>query len=99
MYPTAVWENADYGRIVNGKHFAWIGRLLEGADVKIGGRRDAETLQIEPAVVGHVSPADPLSAVYGVEAGTAGTVFAVRDILRLFCKFYLAQSEIDGMMS
>ena len=37
-----------------------------------------------------------------MEAGAAGAIFAViknAGILRLFSKFYLAQSEIDGMMS
>lgn len=53
-------ENENYGRIVNEKHFARLCRLLEGTEVKIGGKCSADTLQIEPTVVDHVSPADPL---------------------------------------
>ena len=60
QFGTHPLENADYGRIVNEKHFMRLGRLLDGADVKIGGGCDAHALQIEPTVVDHVSPADPL---------------------------------------
>lgn len=56
QFGTHPLENADYGRIVNEKHFMRLGRLLDGADVKIGGGCDAHALQIEPTRCGSRFP-------------------------------------------
>lgn len=53
-------ENENYGRIVNKKHFQRLCHLLDGAEIKIGGRQNPDTLQIEPTVAEPVSPSDPL---------------------------------------
>jgi len=57
-------ENADYGRIVNEKHFERICRLIDRSKVVIGGETNPETLQIAPTVMDRVSWDD---AVMGEE--------------------------------
>ena len=59
MYGTDPLSNPDYGRIVNEKHFARLGDILDGETVLFGGQRCSETLQIAPTVVGPVSPDGP----------------------------------------
>ncbi|MCL2512863.1 MAG: aldehyde dehydrogenase [Oscillospiraceae bacterium] len=44
-------ESGDYCRIVNKKHFDRLSGLTEGANIIHGGRRDAETLKIEPTLI------------------------------------------------
>ncbi len=57
-------QNADYGRIVNQKHFERICSLIEKAKTVHGGRVNADTLQIEPTVMTNVTWDD---AVMGEE--------------------------------
>lgn len=59
MYGTDPLSNPDYGRIVNEKHFARLGEILDGETVLFGGQCCFETLQIAPTVVGPVSPDGP----------------------------------------
>ena len=47
--------NADYGRIVNEKHFARLSGLIDADKVVIGGERNAQTLQIAPTVMDRVT--------------------------------------------
>ena len=47
--------NADYGRIVNEKHFARLSSLIDADKVVIGGERNAQTLQIAPTVMDRVT--------------------------------------------
>ena len=48
-------ENPDYGRIVNRKHFDRICGLIDPAKVAVGGRWNAEALQIAPTVLDNVT--------------------------------------------
>ncbi|WP_150245279.1 aldehyde dehydrogenase family protein [Nocardiopsis quinghaiensis] len=57
-------RSADYGRIVNERHFARLTALLESGTVVAGGRHDREELYIAPTVLGGV---DPDSAVMAEE--------------------------------
>ena len=57
-------QNADYGRIVNKKHFDRLCGLIDPEKVVHGGERDADTLRIAPTVMDNVTRAD---AVMGEE--------------------------------
>ena len=57
-------ENADYGKIINEKHFERILSLIDNNKVVIGGGFDKDTLQIEPTVMDNVTFED---AVMGEE--------------------------------
>jgi aldehyde dehydrogenase (NAD+) len=57
-------ENADYGRIVNKKHFERLCGLIDRTKVVIGGESDAERLRISPTVMDNVTYDD---AVMGQE--------------------------------
>ena len=48
-------ENADYGKMINQKHFDRVCGLIDPGKTVIGGERNTETLQIEPAVLDHVT--------------------------------------------
>lgn len=51
-------ENPDYGKIINRKHFDRINGLIDKNKIVFGGRVNAETLQIEPTVLDHITPED-----------------------------------------
>ena len=53
-------ENRDYGKIINKKHYDRICSLIESDKVVHGGKRDAESLRIEPTVIDNVSWDDPV---------------------------------------
>ena len=57
-------QNADYGRIVNQKHFDRVSALIDRQKVVCGGRTNSDTLQIEPTVMDNVTWED---AVMGEE--------------------------------
>ncbi len=57
-------SNADYGKIVNEKHFERLLSLIDENKVVIGGASNRETLQIEPTVMDNVTFVD---AVMGEE--------------------------------
>lgn len=48
-------ENKDYGKIINQKHFERINGLIDSEKVVHGGNSNAQTLQIEPTVIDHVT--------------------------------------------
>ena len=48
-------ENADYGRIVNRKHYDRVYGLINQEKVAIGGKANEETLQIEPTILDNVT--------------------------------------------
>ncbi len=52
--------NADYGRIVNRKHFDRIKGLIDSGKAVIGGKWNEETLQIAPTVLRDVTWEDPV---------------------------------------
>nr|CAH7750706.1 unnamed protein product [Callosobruchus chinensis] len=53
-------ESPSYGRIINERHFNRIVKLLEGANIAIGGSHDIKDLFIEPTIVTDVKATDPL---------------------------------------
>ena len=55
QFGTRPLANADYGRIVNEKHFARLSGLIDADKVVIGGERNAQTLQIAPTVMDRVT--------------------------------------------
>ncbi|MFM6849679.1 MAG: aldehyde dehydrogenase family protein [Terrabacter sp.] len=50
-------SSPDYGRIIDGRHFARLTQLLDGGRVVAGGRSDASTRYLEPTLV-EVADAD-----------------------------------------
>lgn len=52
--------SADYGRIVNQRHFERLVDLMRSGDVVVGGQVDAGTRYIAPTVVVNVSWSDPV---------------------------------------
>lgn len=50
--------SADYGRIVNRKHFDRLSALLNPSKVVLGGKLFPQTLQIEPTVMDNIIPED-----------------------------------------
>ncbi|WP_433701869.1 aldehyde dehydrogenase family protein [Nocardiopsis sp. CA-288880] len=53
-------RSADYGRIVNERHFDRLSALLESGTVTAGGERDRKRLYISPTVLGDVDPDSPV---------------------------------------
>lgn len=53
-------ENKDYGKIINKKHFSRLCGLIDPNKVVIGGEANAETCQIAPTVMDHVTEADAI---------------------------------------
>ena len=51
--------SADYGRIVNDRHFDRVSGLIESGTVAIGGQTNAETKYIAPTVLTDVAPDSP----------------------------------------
>ncbi|MFU8946312.1 aldehyde dehydrogenase family protein [Mycetocola zhadangensis] len=60
FYGTNPRESADYGRIVNARHFERLTTMIADRQVTLGGDYDAETRYIAPTVVDGVSADDPL---------------------------------------
>lgn len=55
MYGKEALKNPDYPRIVNKKHFDRISGLIDPKKVVRGGKKNEETLQIEPTVLDRVT--------------------------------------------
>lgn len=51
-------QNCDYGKIINHKHFQRLCGLIDANKVLIGGQVNAQTCQIEPTVLDHVTYED-----------------------------------------
>ncbi len=51
FYPEGCQPGENYTRIINKEHFDRLSDLLEGCDVLLGGRTDAQSLFIEPTLV------------------------------------------------
>lgn len=58
QYSDKPLTNENYGKIINEKHFQRILGLINKEKVVFGGNANAETLQIEPTVMDHVSYED-----------------------------------------
>ncbi|WP_017569118.1 aldehyde dehydrogenase family protein [Nocardiopsis halotolerans] len=55
-------QSADYGRIVNERHFARLTALLESGTVVTGGQHDADQRYLAPTVLADVDPDSPVMA-------------------------------------
>lgn len=64
QYGADPFENPDYGKIINEKHFERLCRLIDPNKVAAGGETKAETCQIAPTVMTDVTEGD---AVMGEE--------------------------------
>ncbi|WP_086799902.1 aldehyde dehydrogenase family protein [Streptomyces caniscabiei] len=51
---------ADFGRIINERHFDRLTRLLDSGRASVGGQHDRDDLFIAPTVLTDVSPASPI---------------------------------------
>jgi len=60
QYGVKPLENADYGKIINEKHFQRVCRLIEKEKTVLGGDINMETLQIAPTVMDNVTWEDPV---------------------------------------
>lgn len=60
FYGTNIRESADYGRIVNRRHFQRLLRLMENQTLFFGGETDESELYIEPSLLQDVSSESPV---------------------------------------
>lgn len=60
MYGEDILSNNDYGKMINRKHFDRVSGLIEPKKVVFGGRKRAESLQIEPTILDRVTPDDAI---------------------------------------
>lgn len=60
MYGKSPLDNANYGKMINRKHFDRVLGLIDTNKVVLGGRSDVAALRIEPTILDHVEPADPV---------------------------------------
>lgn len=58
MYGANAFDNPDYGRMVNEKHYKRVMGLIDPAKVVLGGEGKPETLQIEPTIMMNVTRED-----------------------------------------
>ncbi|WP_374110160.1 aldehyde dehydrogenase family protein [Okibacterium sp. HSC-33S16] len=62
FYGPTPQDSADFGRIVNARHFDRLTGLIADRKVSLGGGFDAETRYLEPTVIDGVDVDDPLMA-------------------------------------
>jgi aldehyde dehydrogenase (NAD+) len=60
QYGASPLDNANYGKIINAKHFERLCHLMDPAKTVFGGTRDAQTLRIAPTLLDRVSWDDPV---------------------------------------
>lgn len=60
MYGSDPLDNQGYVRMINRKHFDRVMGLIDPEKVVYGGQGDPETLKIQPTILDHVSPDDPV---------------------------------------
>lgn len=60
MYGSDPLDNQGYVRMINRKHFDRVMGLIDPEKVVYGGQSDPETLKIQPTILDHVSPEDPV---------------------------------------
>ncbi len=67
FYGESTANNADYTRIVNGRHHERLAKLMASQEVAFGGDTDADTCYIQPTVLRNVSPTSPImeSEIFG----------------------------------
>ncbi|MDX3639433.1 aldehyde dehydrogenase family protein [Streptomyces sp. MB09-02B] len=60
QFGTSPQTAADYGRIINERHFDRLTRLLDSGRAAVGGQHDRDDLFIAPTVLTDVDPASPV---------------------------------------
>lgn len=60
MFGQSPLKNSNYGKIINQKHFDRLCKLMESGHITHGGAFDRDALKIEPTVINHVVPTDPI---------------------------------------
>ena len=55
-------QSPDFARIINARHHARLTRLLDGADVAVGGTTDAAELYVAPTILRNVRGDEPVMA-------------------------------------
>ncbi|SFG45538.1 aldehyde dehydrogenase family protein [Streptomyces mirabilis] len=60
QFGTSPQTAADFGRIINERHFDRLTRLLDSGRAAVGGRHDRDDLFIAPTVLTDVDPASPV---------------------------------------
>jgi aldehyde dehydrogenase (NAD+) len=60
FYGASPRDSADYGRIINERHFDRLSNLLQDGDVIMGGQMNRESLHIEPTLIDNVPAESPL---------------------------------------
>lgn len=58
MYGNNALENANYGKMINKKHFERVCGLIEPGKVVLGGQTDIAALRIAPTILDNVTPND-----------------------------------------
>lgn len=59
QFGARVFDNENYGKIINEKHFERLLKLFKDEDIVCGGEYDAEKLRIAPTVLANVSMQSP----------------------------------------
>ncbi len=60
FYGDDVFSNADFGKIINEKHFNRLKGLLNDGTILFGGKFNDELQKIEPTLIGDVTPQSPI---------------------------------------
>ena len=60
MYGADALDNEGYVRMINRRHFDRVIGLIEPDKVAFGGKSNPDTLKIQPTILDHVSPDDPV---------------------------------------
>lgn len=60
MFGDNPFDNKDYPKMVNKKHFDRVNNLIEGEKVIIGGTANESTLQISPTLLDNITPEAPI---------------------------------------
>jgi len=58
MYGKDAFGNANYGKMINDKHFKRVMGLIDSEKIVLGGKCDVAKLQIEPTILDHVTADD-----------------------------------------
>lgn len=60
FYGENAQQSADFGRIINEKHFLRLTRLMDKGNILMGGQTDINDLYIAPTLIDGISPDDPI---------------------------------------
>lgn len=60
MFGDNPFDNKDYPKMVNKKHFDRVNNLIKGENIIIGGSSNESTLQIAPTLLDNITPKSPI---------------------------------------